>query len=73
MITNTVHVFTDNGWLNFEDVFTPTGKIKKYAKGNPVKVDSSITEEIKSKYPMVQVRKEYYFIVTTETNYSYDY
>ncbi len=58
-----VYVLTDQGWMNEDDIFTPsTGRIKKNALAEPIEADEELTQELRNELPMVVVRRGYYYI-----------
>ena len=58
-----VFVLSDQGWMNYNDLFTPTtGKVKKKAKATPLKASKEKTAELQKELPMVRVVREYYYV-----------
>ncbi|SES77103.1 hypothetical protein SAMN05421676_101408 [Salinibacillus kushneri] len=59
----TVYVYTDHGWVDEDDVFTPITKhIKKNVKAIPIEVDDELTKKLQNELPMVVVKGKYYYI-----------
>lgn len=59
----TWYVYTNEGWKDSDQVFTPElKKVKKNAAYEPIQVNEALTEELRNSLPMVITRKGYYFI-----------